>query len=479
MNPVDSICSKLASFRPGCQGLINFFTRKNIQVAQKTIASTRQLSSGKKATDRKVVLEPRPNKQESTIITFGKSKILVPSSRQKESWKQAMHELNRFHDASNTQKILISTQACVNKFYKSKLKNPISIENVQDVKNAFEYISQSLLIEGIKPIIIYSDDFSISGQKEPKYPESLCASVAMYFVKKDFKSQFFAKTVTEYYWSFMLKEQYAIPGLEREDDLKKMIEMIMPKIDANSVYHELGIGLGEGLLELLYQANLQGKFPQAIIGTDISPFPLEIFMILIQYGFNIDIDGLSIRQANASDPLDEKKFDFPLSRKLVIGANKFFSVLDSQSLNNVSKSLLEQLMPGDQLAAVITTNSQKNLDSANTFNVKKNPTRFALEPMKNGLGVFLMHLDPFKEQLEDGTLESREALMQDVIAETSLPREEVDISKVVHQAYYDPEKYRDYMTNLTREKAEMKFLQKEDVFQWGHDEKQIMLFEKN
>jgi hypothetical protein len=323
-----------------------------------------------------------------------------------------------------------------------------------------------MLDEGFEPIVI-----PIKGKHLPDFSRSICASVVRYFAQEDYKSHFLPKTVTEYFWSYKMKQEYLLPGMKEEKDLNTMIKMILPCINDSSIYHELGIGSGEGLLMLIRLAQHQIK---TVIGTDINSFSLEIFKILLEEGLKIKNDELfQLRNVNASKPLDEIALAISPCRRLITGANRFFSVLDDVSFQAVIENLKNELKKGDFLAVGITTNSEFNKVEADKF---VETGQYILQPMKSELGYFLMLVNPFEQDLKNGIFKSREELIQDIHMETKLPIDKIDISKVVFQGFYDPDKFTDDIKDKIGIK---KSPLTENIQQIGQFEKEVKLFQKD
>ncbi len=161
------------------------------------------------------------------------------------------------------------------------------------------------------------------------------------------------------------------------------------------------------------------------------------------------------------------------SRQLVIGANRFFSVLDDISFKAVIENLKNQLTKGDFLALGITTNSKFNKAEADKY---VNDGQHILQPMDNKLGYFIMRLNPFEQDLKNGVFKSREALIQDIHEQTKLPIGEIDISKVVFQGVYDPDKFKDH---ITKEIGMNQISSSDKIPQKGQLEKEVKLFQKD
>jgi hypothetical protein len=250
--------------KAGFSGIINFHHRRTIAIAQRTISQSKLQMDSKKHLKGRIT---------APLSTSKRQKSTSGAEDRKAEWEKAKTSLNKFYNLSLDKKKLAITQACVDKFYKSKFMQPLILEHDNlDYSTVFLDLRKIMLEEDFEPIVI-----PVKGKHTPDFQLSICASIVMYFAE-EVPSQFLPRTVTEYFWFYKVKQEYLMPGLNEEEDLKAMIKMILPKINDSTIYHELGIGSGDGLLMLVHQATHQ---LQAVIGTDINSFVIQIFKIFI------------------------------------------------------------------------------------------------------------------------------------------------------------------------------------------------------
>ena len=243
-----------------------------------------------------------------------------------------------------------------------------------------------------------------------------------------------------------------------------MVQMGLPYLDSSTLYHEVGIGSGEGIIEVLRRALQENKLPGCILGTDLNRYSLESIRMLVEEKFG-GLENVFLRYSNAADPIDDVQLNFS-HRVLVLAANRFFSILDPKVFDSVVESFSQQIKREGYLVAGISLLSPENLARSEMF-IESNPDEYFLEEVDFGLVWY--RKNPFKELMEKG--QSEEDIVDMIHTETSIPKNSIDISKAVMQVYYDPDKFIEKIEKHSFSKIERKLTEE-------YSGREVILFKK-
>lgn len=404
---------------------------------------------------------------QSIFLQLGGKKILVPTDRLQDVWRQKIASLESYKSLPPEQKEIRYMQACINYFYRTNEHFPIHVKTKYDAEQVWDYIKKTFQKKNLETVEIYQSGIV----KDLDLVSSISASITKYFAEDDFKNNITIRTITEYFWKYTLRDDYLVPFKKTMLDLDAMVKMVVPHINEHTIYHELGSGSGEGLLEVLYQTDKRGRVPEIIIGTEINRYSLESSKILMQEELGGNFDGISLRYANASEPLVNLDLPEGSHHKVIIGANRFFSILEPTSFYSILVNISQQIGTNGFFAAGITTDHVSNINTAKALLIKKDPKRFHFDDLPNGLGKVVYMLNPFKESLEKGIFSSQVALEEDIHHLTGIPLAQIDTSKIVHQVYYNPTKFKEQV-----ESHGLLFEQFKLIDEPMYDKREVFLF---
>jgi SAM-dependent methyltransferase len=312
--------------------------------------------------------------------------------------------------------------------------------------------------------------FRIPNRANPEKPQeldlvrSITASINIFFTLKDFQDGIKIRSVTEYYWH-LLETDYIFPFVDEQHDLETMIQIGLPFFDETTLYHEVGVGSGEGIIDVIYRGYHADRLPGSIVGTDINRNSLEAIKLLVEEEFG-GLDNVYLRFGNATDSIDDIQFGFT-PKVVVMGANRFFSILDPTVLHPILSSFRQQIGQQGFLIAGITTNSARNLRNIQSLQ-KRYPDKYSLEDSEYGTILYQKHLF-LDYMLREGIDEKK--LIDDIQQTTGLEKDKIDISRVIRQVYYDPAAFIKAVEKHSFEKKELR-----DVLQPMHDERMVVLF---
>lgn len=404
------------------------------------------------------------SKKHSVVLPLGTQRVYVPSQRLEEEWNKKMKLVRDYLALSPHEKEYKLMELSLNKFYRTVDMSIPEIQSQKDLEDAYDRICSVLEKEGITPMRIDTTQ----ALDTPDYMGGITASINHYFASKDFNAKVMIQSVTEYYWHYVLRNEYAFPfGSERED-LSTMIEFGLPYLDETTLYHEAGCGSGEGLIEVLCRGHGLDRVPGSIVGSDVNRYSLESTKLLVEELFG-GLDNIFLRYGNAADSLEDLPLHFT-PKVVVVGANRFFSILEPKVFHSVVQGFCTQMKGEGYLVAGISVNSDKNLQMLEKLVLKRSPDKYDVE--ENELGIVVYRKNPFAELMEKQQLSEKE-LIHLIHTETQLPVDKIDISKAVDQILYDPKSFRSSMERHTFETMHSKY-----VAQPMHYEREVVLFRK-
>ena len=84
-----------------------------------------------------------------------------------------------------------------------------------------------------------------------------------------------------------------------------MVGMALPFLDHRTLYHEVGVGSGEGIIEVIRRGTKENKIPSCIVGTDLNRYSLESIRLLIEEELG-GLDNVYLRYSNAIEPFESE-----------------------------------------------------------------------------------------------------------------------------------------------------------------------------
>lgn len=205
------------------------------------------------------------------------------------------------------------------------------------------------------------------------------------------------------------------------------------------------------------------------MGSDINRYSLESIKILVEELFG-GLDNVFLKSGNAADSLEMDAVLQFTPEVVIVGANRFFSILDPRTFSSVVEGFSKQIQRRGYLVAGISVYSDRNQQELD-FLYHCNQKEYQVE--ESELGVLVQKKHPFeaymkKEGLSEGQLVDR------ICAATQLPVSQVDISKAVEQVFYHPKHFREKLMEHGFEQESSRF-----VNQSGHFDREVVLFKKS
>ncbi|MCB1110348.1 MAG: hypothetical protein KDK64_05155 [Chlamydiia bacterium] len=242
--------------------------------------------------------------------------MVISSERQAEIWRQKAILLDEYIGLDAQDKKLKLMTLSIKKLAHFKGVPVPRVDSVEDLDFVHLWVSNEVKRDGIVPSVERFRDGSID------VVSSIVATVNKYFASKEFQSQAKVQSVSEHFWNTYQESEYIYPFATDSEELYTMVGMGLPFLTPYTVYHEVGIGSGEGILEMIRRGVKENRLPGCIVGTDINKYSLESLKLLIEEGFG-GLDNIFLRRANASEPIDMSQLGFS-PNVFVVAANRFF-----------------------------------------------------------------------------------------------------------------------------------------------------------
>lgn len=404
-------------------------------------------------------------KEHSVVVPLGSQKLYVPSERLAGQWKEKMERIQAYLALPPGEKEYKLMELSLKKFYRLQNKSIPVIKTIENLEMIFSEVCSVVELNGVRPRKVKS----LQNSDQLDLIQSITATINKFFTKRDFQGKVRIQSVTEYFWHYTLDENYIFPFADDREDLRTMVEMGLPLFDETTLYHEVGSGSGEGIIDVIYRGYNADRMPGSIIGTDINGNSLESIKLLVEEEFG-GLDNVYLRFGNAVDPLVGIPLGFT-PKVVVMGANRFFSILEPTVFNTMLGSFQRQIGQRGFLISGITTNSRRNLDLVQQFTLlKRHGNSYSLEDCDYGKILYLKN--PFQEHMEQEDI-SKDQLIDKIHMTTGLKKTDIDISRVVSQVYYDPAKFIEAV-----EKHSFKMKKSTKALQPMHDEREVVLFER-
>lgn len=370
----------------------------------------------------------------AVMVPLGSQKVFIPSEKQAAIWKQKAILVEEYVNLDPQEKKIVLMDLSIKRFICSRGNPPLRGEIKSDVDQVRLWINSEADKSGVVPVTHYLPN------KNVDITSSIIATVNKCLAREEFQSQVRVQSVSEYFWEIRQRSEYIYPFTSDSDELHTMVDMGLPFLSPSTLYHEVGIGSGEGIIEVIRRGAKEGRVPGCVVGTDINMYSLESLRILIEEGFG-GLENVFLRRANAADPLDTGELGFN-PNVFVVAANRFFSVLDPKVFGSVVRGFSEQIQGEGYLVTGINTTSPENVEMLKMY--EDNPD-YQIEETE--LGKVLYEKNPFDEQMKKLGMGTQD-LVKMIHEETGLPEKEVDISKIVLQVFYDPDRF---IENVERE----------------------------
>lgn len=372
----------------------------------------------------------------SIIVPLGAKKVLVPSDKQAEIWRQKAALVEEYINLDPLEKQVVLMDLSIERFARSKGSPPLRGDSKEDINQLRLWVNSEAERSGVTPVTQYFPSNEGDSSKKIDVISSIVATINKCLAQEEFSAPAQVKSVSEYFWNTDQISEYMLPFASDSEELYTMVDMGLPLLDCSTLYHEVGIGSGEGILEIVRRGAQENRIPGCIVGTDINRYSLEALKLLVEDGFG-GLDNVFLRHANAAEPIDMGQLGFS-PNSFVLAANRFFSILDPSVFRSVVRSFSEQMQGNGYLVAGINTTSPENMELLEEF-YRENPM-YQVED--NELGKVVYRKNPFAKRMEAEGLNEKD-LVKIIHKETGIPIEEIDISRIVRQVYYHPERFID------------------------------------
>ena len=397
------------------------------------------------------------NREHSVVIPLGSQQVYVPSEKQKALWAEKIALVDEYVGLDPEEKKFELMRISIQRF-SHFMGTPVPrMETEEDLNQIFAWVHAE-----VKKKQIDSEEYQYGDKID--FVSSITTTINKLFAEMDFSSSVRIQSVSEYFWYSEQNRDYIYPFASYPDELHTMIQMGLPYLDSSTLYHEVGIGSGEGLIEVLRRSLQENKMPGCIVGTDLNRYSLESIRMLVEEKFG-GLENVFLRYSNAADPIDDVQLNFS-HRVLVLAANRFFSILDPKVFDSVVGSFSQQMKREGYLVAGISLLSPENLARPEMF-IEASPGEYFLEEVD--FGSVWYRKNPFKELMEKGR--SEEDIVDMIHTETSIPKDSIDISKAVMQVYYDPDKFIEKIEKQSFAKIDRKLTEE-------YSGREVILFKK-
>jgi len=399
-------------------------------------------------------------KEHSVVVPLGSQEVCVPSEKQRTLWKNKMAMLDRYADLYPDSKKIELMTLSIQKF-SHFMETPVPrVEDEGDLNQIFSWVSSEAAQKKVAPKEIYHP----SGKLD--VISSIITTINKYFADIDFSSSVRIQSVSEYFWYSNQNSDYIYPLIADSDELHTIVEMGLPFLDHSTLYHEVGVGAGEGVIEVIRRGVQEDRVPGCIVGTDLNRYSLESIRILIEEGFG-GLDNVFLRCSNAADPIDNLQLGF-VPNVVVVAANRFFSILDPDVFDSVVGNFSRQMNEKGYLVSGISLSSPENLERPKML-IEMDPDKYCLEEID--LGTVWYQKDPFKKLMEKEGY-SEQDLINMIHKATGLSKSSIDISKTVMQVYYQPERFIEKIEQHSLKLSERKMVKE-------YSGREVMLFKKS
>jgi hypothetical protein len=364
----------------------------------------------------------------SVVVPLGSQQVVIPSEVQTKLWQEKILRVNQYLELPPEEKKLKLMTLSVQKFSQHIGFPTPRMEDETDLQWVFSWITKEAEKKQVNPVTVSHSSGSID------VISSIVATVNKYFADEEFPFQARVQSVSEYFWNIKQGGQYIYPFTSDSDELYTMVEMGLPFLDRLTLYHEVGVGSGEGIIEVVRRGIQENRVPRCIVGTDLNRYSLESIRLLIEEEFG-GLDNVYLRHSNAAEPFESEQLGFT-PKVFVVAANRFFSILDPKVFDSVVESFSQQMKAEGYIIAGINLASPINMGVLEEM-IEGNPN-YSLEDGELGRVLYLK--DPFTELMKRDGLNEND-LINKIHNDTKLPKDKIDISKIVEQVYYDPEKF--------------------------------------
>ena len=368
------------------------------------------------------------SQKHSVVVPLGSQRVVIPSKEQTKLWQEKISRVSRYLELPPDEKKLKLMTLSVQKLSQHVGFPTPRMEDETDLQWVFSWVSKEAKKKHVNPVTVSSPRGSID------VISSIVATVNQYFAEEEFPAQARVQSVSEYFWYINQDRKYIYPFTSDSDELYTMVEMGLPFLDQQTLYHEVGVGSGEGIIEVIRRGTQENRIPRCIVGTDLNKYSLESIRILIEEEFG-GLNNVFLRHSNAAEPFESDQLGFA-PKVFVVAANRFFSILDPKVFDSVIESFSHQMKKEGYLIAGINLASPSNMELLEEM-IEGNPS-YSLEDGELGRVLYLK--DPFIGLMKRDGLNEND-LIDKIHDDTKLPKAKIDISKIVEQVYYDSEKF--------------------------------------
>jgi hypothetical protein len=368
------------------------------------------------------------SKKHSVVVPLGSQRVIIPSEVQTKLWQEKISRVDQYLRLAPEEKRLKLMTLSVQKLSQHIGLPTPRMEDETDLQWVFSWVTKEAEKKQMNPVTVSYSSGNID------VISSIVATVNKYFADEEFPAQARVQSVSEYFWNTNQSSQYIYPFTSDSDELHTMVEMGLPFLDHLTLYHEVGVGSGEGIIEVVRRGIQENRVPGCIVGTDLNRYSLESIRLLIEEEFG-GFDNVYLRHSNAAEPFEGEQLGFS-PKIFMVAANRFFSILDPKVFDSVVENFSQQMKKEGYLVAGINLESHANMEILEEM-IEGNPS-YSLEEEELGRVLYLK--EPFTEFMKREGLSERD-LIDRIHNDTKLPKDKIDISKIVEQVYYNPEKF--------------------------------------